>query len=61
MSMRTSIEDCAVWLERQLSSPPPHIDILEREPELTMEEAYRIQFALMRRLASKHGDRKSVV
>ncbi len=55
MSMRTSIEDCAEWLERQLAGPPPYIDILEREPELTAEEAYRIQFALMRRLAPKHG------
>ena len=44
------------WLENQITGARPFVDILEIAPELTHDDAYRLQLALMRRKAQR-GDR----
>jgi 2-keto-4-pentenoate hydratase len=44
------------WLEEQITGKKPFVDILEVAPELTHDDAYRLQLGLMRRKVEK-GDR----
>ena len=44
------------FLEGQISGTQPYVDILEKVPALTWDDAYRLQFALAKRKIAK-GDR----
>ncbi len=54
--MSYDTEQLLDWLETQIAGTQPAQDLLERAPELTIDDAYRLQFALMRR-KSQRGDR----
>lgn len=41
------------WLEEQVALERPSGDILDKAPGLSVDDAYRLQFALMRRLTAK--------
>ncbi|MDO9436995.1 2-keto-4-pentenoate hydratase [Hydrogenophaga sp.] len=51
-----STDEVVNWLSSRLFGSEPYADILSIEPDLTLDEAYRLQFALMRQRAST-GDR----
>lgn len=53
--MKTDAE-LVEWLDEQVTGKKPFVDILEIAPELTHDDAYRLQLALMRRKVER-GDR----
>jgi 2-keto-4-pentenoate hydratase len=52
----TSDRDLVDWLEEQISGRKAFVDILEIVPDLTHDDAYRLQLLLMQRKVGK-GDR----
>jgi 2-keto-4-pentenoate hydratase len=50
-----SDEELLDWLEAQVSGTAAPKDLIEHAPELTLDDAYRLQFGLMRRRAAQ-GD-----
>lgn len=54
--MTPRLTDLTDWLEERLAKPEPIPEILEQEPKLTTEEAYRIQMERMDRQVNR-GDR----
>ena len=54
--MTARLTELADWLEEGLAKPEPLTEVLEQEPELTAEDAYRIQMDLMERQVQR-GDR----
>ena len=41
------------FIESQISGTQPYVDILEKVPDLTWDDAYRLQFALAKRKIAK--------
>ena len=54
--MKDSPQQQLDFLEEQISSTQPYVDIIEKIPDLTWDDAYRLQFALAKRKIAK-GDR----
>lgn len=54
--MPPNFEELLDWLEAQIAGTIPAQDLQQKAPELTVDDAYQIQFALMRRKVHR-GDR----
>ena len=54
--MENTHKELLDWIEEQIAGPRPTGDLLDKAPNLTDADAYRLQFALMKRLAAR-GDR----
>jgi 2-keto-4-pentenoate hydratase len=48
--------DVLDWIEKEMSDPKSKADVIEKFPELTIADSYRLQFALMKRKAAR-GER----
>ena len=51
--MHKTDHDLLDFLEAQISGTVPYVDILEKVPDLTWDDAYRLQFALAKRKIAK--------
>lgn len=54
--MKYSHEELLTLLEGQIFGGQPYFDIVDIAPDLALDDAYRLQFAMMKRRASQ-GDR----